>query len=167
MRIFINITDEWMEKYVLEAQEYLKDYVKIDYGSINFDATNKVFYENVTFWDKHVLRKRSAIKSSVIKALGQVFGGKYDAYGIIVDKKDTYRAGVPLRDRGLYDPTLNTLQVYGSKSRRNVVGHKETTSHIIHEILHAMSDYRGKTDVLHPYLKRAGDYEGYLNYLKV
>jgi len=157
-----------MEKYVQEAQEYLKDYVTIDYGSINFDATNRVFYENVTFWDKHILRKRSAIRSNVIKALGQVFGKKkYDAYGIIVDKKDTFRAGVPLRDRGLYDPTLNTLQVYGSKSRRKIVGFQETTSHIIHEILHALSDFHGARDVLHYYLAKQDNFDGYLKYIDI
>lgn len=166
MKIYINITDEWMIKYVEEAQDFLADWVDVDCNIINFDATNKIFYEQITYWDKMVLRKRSSIKSSIIKALGYVFSKKkYDVYALIVDKKDTYKAGVPLKDRGDYDPNLNVFEVYASKSRRKINGHRETTAHIIHEILHALSDYKGKKDMLHFFLDRGASFEDYLKYL--
>lgn len=166
MRIFLNTTEDWKEikDAVKTTEDYLSRFkIKITLNKIDLDISNKAFYETKKSLSWFNLKEHVSFSNPLIKGLGMLHGGnEYDIYGIIVDIKKSLSTDL----YGQYSSQHNTIEVYADKKRTKRHGFARTTSSLIHEILHAISDKLGKEDKLHDYLEKYNGFDEYLKYLQ-
>lgn len=167
MKIFANTTENWKEikDAVKTAQEYLKDFnVSIKLNKINLDLKDEKLYETTKSWSWFTLKETKSISGQLIRALGvSNGGGEYDYYALIVDKSKSQEKSSLY---GQHSRASRAIEVYADKKKTKRHGFVRTTSSLIHEILHALSDELGKEDKLHEYLDKYNGFDEYVKYLK-
>jgi len=168
MKIYLMTTENWKDirDGIKEAETFLKKSFDISFTvkNIDLDVTNPLYYHVGKSWSWFTLKETKSIHGSVIRSLGESYGGKdYDYYGLIVDKSKSLETSSLY---GQHEGTFKTIEVYAKKTSKKYYGMSYVAYNLVHEFLHAYANFKGINDTLHQYLaQNKKSLEGHIAYL--
>ncbi len=167
MKVFLGKTEDWqdIDDAIKEAEAYLAPLgVSFAHKKLDFDASREEYYDIKTSNSGLKKRLTKSIKGEIVKAVGiSHAGANFDYYGLIVDKNKSLETASL---QGQHSALHKTIEIYAKKTKKKYFGFSYIAYNIIHEVFHALADYKKIPDNLHKYLDgRPKNLDAYFEYL--